>query len=175
MPLFTRINLLCFILLVFGSKFVIADNSFSKKPWIGFSSGLTVSGQYYRKWGGDPRQQPFMYSISGAPALDIKGMTMPFNVLYSNQLFTVQQPFNMIGIAPRFKWGTFYLGSSAMKFSNYSLSGQRFTGVGADLQLGWIRLGGDITARDYLLDSDRMASQVILANVPCHVNKYFPA
>lgn len=119
-----------------------AGNDNSRKPWIGFSSGLTVSGQYYRNWGGDPRQQPFMYSISGAPALDIKGMTMPFNVLYSNQVFTVQQPFNQIGISPRFKWGTVYLGSSAMKLSNYSLSGQRFTGVGADLQLGWFRVGG---------------------------------
>jgi hypothetical protein len=135
----------CFFILLCAlalSNAAHADNGNGSKPWFGFSSGLTVSGQYYRNWGGDPRQQPFMYSISGAPALDIKGMTMPFNVLYSNQVFTVQQPFNQFGISPRFKWGTNYLGSSSMKLSNYSLSGQRFTGAGADLQLGWIRVGG---------------------------------
>jgi hypothetical protein len=129
------------VLLFIQNLYCFAGDN-GRKPWISLSSGLTVSGQYYRNWGGDPRQQPFMYSISGSPALDIKGMTMPFNVLYSNQIFTYQQPFNQIGFSPRFKWGTIYLGSTTMRLSNYSLAGQRFTGVGADLQLGWFRIGG---------------------------------
>lgn len=132
----------CFYVILFIQNLYCFAGDNGRKPWISLSSGLTVSGQYYRNWGGDPRQQPFMYSISGSPALDIKGMTMPFNVLYSNQIFTYQQPFNQIGFTPRFKWGTIYLGSTTMRLSNYSLAGQRFTGVGADLQLGWFRIGG---------------------------------
>lgn len=114
----------------------------AQKKWIGISSGITLSAQFYRTNSNNPRQQPFMYSISGAPALDIKGVTMPFNVIYSNQVFTYQQPFNQFGIAPTFKFGTIYLGNSSVRFSNYTLAGQRFGGVGADLQIKWLRLGG---------------------------------
>lgn len=106
------------------------------------SSALTVSAQYYHNWGGIPRQQPFMYSISGAPTLDVKGMSMPFSVIYSNQVFSYQQPFNQLGLAPRFKFGSIYLGTSSVRFSNYTLAGQRFTGIGADLQLKKFRIGG---------------------------------
>jgi hypothetical protein len=112
------------------------------KRVFGLSSGLSVTGQFYRVRGGLARQQPFMYSISGAPALDIKGVTMPFSVIYSNQVFTYQQPFNQLGIAPRFKYGTIYLGNSSVRFSNYTMAGQRFGGVGADLQFKWLRVGG---------------------------------
>jgi hypothetical protein len=135
-----------FLLAVLGMPWVAGSTTDSLghrgKKWLSLSSGITVSAQYYQNWGAQPRQQPFMYSISGAPALDIKGVTMPFQVLYSNQVFSYQQPFNQFGIAPRFKLGTVYLGTSSVRFSNYTLAGQRFTGAGADLQLGWLRLGG---------------------------------
>ena len=62
-------------------------------------------------------------------------------LLYSNQVLSFQQPFNRFGISPRFDWGTIYLGSSSMRFSNYTLAGQRFDGAGADLQLGILRIG----------------------------------
>ena len=130
------------LLLATMSLRAISDTTNSKKRWIGLSSALTVSAQYYHNWGGAPRQQPFMYSISGAPTLDVKGMSMPFSVIYSNQVFNYQQPFNQLGLAPRFKFGSIYLGTSSVKFSNYTLAGQRFTGIGADLQLKWFRLGG---------------------------------
>lgn len=113
-----------------------------KKKWLGLSSGITLSAQFYRTNVNNPRQQPFMYSISGAPALDIKGVSMPFNVIYSNQVFTYQQPFNQFGISPTFKYGTLYLGNSSVRFSNYTLAGQRFGGVGGDLQFKWLRIGG---------------------------------
>ncbi|MCB0820375.1 MAG: hypothetical protein KDC13_07110, partial [Bacteroidetes bacterium] len=112
------------------------------KKWLSLSAGLTMSAQFYQNWGGTPRQQPFMYSLSGAPALDIKGVTMPFSVIYSNQVFSYQQPFNQFGLAPRFKFGTVYLGTASIRQSNYTLAGQRFTGVGAELQFKWLRLGG---------------------------------
>lgn len=113
-----------------------------KKKWLSLSAGLTLSAQFYQNWGGDPRQQPFMYSVSGAPALDIKGVTMPFSVIYSNQVFAYQQPFNQFGIAPRFKYGSVYLGTTSIRQSNYTLAGQRFTGIGTELQFKWLRLGG---------------------------------
>lgn len=119
-----------------------SETDTNKMKWIGLSSGVTLSAQFYRTSTNNPRQQPFMYSISGAPALDIKGVTMPFNVIYSNQVFTYQQPFNQLGIAPRFKYGSFYLGNSSMRFSNYTMAGQRFGGVGADIHYKWIRFGG---------------------------------
>lgn len=113
-----------------------------KKKWLGMSSGITLSAQFYRTNVNNPRQQPFMYSIAGSPALDIKGVSMPFNVIYSNQVFTYQQPFNQFGISPTFKYGTLYLGNSSVRFSNYTLAGQRFGGVGGDLQFKWLRIGG---------------------------------
>jgi hypothetical protein len=117
------------------------SSNVAKKKWLSLSAGLTLSAQFYKNWGGDPRQQPFMYSVSGAPALDIKGVTMPFSVIYSNQVFSYQQPFNQFGLAPRFKYGTVYLGTTSIRQSNYTLAGQRFTGVGTELQFKWLRLG----------------------------------
>jgi len=123
-------------------QYTTSETGTKNKKWIGLSSGVTLSAQFYRTSTNNPRQQPFMYSVSGAPALDIKGVTMPFNVIYSNQVFTYQQPFNQFGIAPRFKYGSFYLGNSSMRFSNYTMAGQRFGGVGADIHYKWIRFGG---------------------------------
>jgi hypothetical protein len=140
-----RICLLFFFLFYSFSAACAAEqdsSSINRKKWFGMSAGLTLSGQFYHNWGGTPRQQPFMYSISGAPALDIKGVTMPFSVIYSNQVFSYQQPFNQFGIAPRFKFGSVFLGTSSLRMSNYTLAGQRFTGVGAELQFKWLRLGG---------------------------------
>lgn len=137
---------LLIILLFMESALVYAGEGDStitqSKKWFSLSAGLTLSAQFYQNWGGTPRQQPFMYSISGAPALDIKGVTMPFSVIYSNQVFAYQQPFNQFGIAPRFKYGTIYLGTSSIRQSNYTLAGQRFTGAGAELQFKWFRIGG---------------------------------
>ncbi len=33
--------------------------------------------------------------------------------------------------------------------------------------MGWLRLGGDVTASDYLLDSDRMAREVCACVCVC--------
>ena len=138
-----RLHIIAVLVFFSHALFAVSDSSgVGKKRFISLSSGITVSAQYYRNWGADPRQQPFMYSISGAPALDIGGVSMPFSVIYSNQAFSFQQPFNQFGLAPRFKWGTVFLGTSSVRFSNYTLAGQRFMGAGADLQLGKFRLGG---------------------------------
>ena len=130
-----------FLLLLIPFTVLATETDSSRSKWIGFSSGITLSAQFYRTNNVNPRQQPFMYSISGAPALDIKGVTMPFSVMYSNQVFAFQQPFNLFGIAPKFKFGTVYLGTSSLRFSQYSLAGQRILGAGADLQFKWLRLG----------------------------------
>ncbi len=117
------------------------STSAPNNKWLSLSAGLTLSAQFYKTNNINPRQQPFMYSISGAPALDLKGVSMPFSVMYSNQVFAFQQPFNLFGIAPKFKFGTVYLGTSSLRFSQYSLAGQRILGAGADLQFKWLRLG----------------------------------
>lgn len=146
----SRILLLSWILLngYFGRAFeqksaeIQVDTTRKDKKWIGFSSGISLTAQFYRTSSKNPRQVPFMYSISGAPSLDIKGLSLPFSVIYSNQVFSYQQPFNQFGIAPRFKFGTVYLGTGSMRLSNYTLAGQRFSGLGADLSFAWFRIAG---------------------------------
>ena len=134
---------LCFLLLS-RSEIILAqeaDSAAANDKKLHFGSGITMSAQFYHMDGATARQQPFMYAISGTPSLSYGNVAVPFTLLYSNQVLSFQQPFNRFGISPRFDWGTIYLGSSSMRFSNYTLAGQRFDGAGADLQLGILRIG----------------------------------
>ena len=116
------------------------ENIGSKKG-LQLNGGLNFQTRFYSVSGIDPRQQPFYWSVSGSPTLNIYGVQIPFYLLLSNQERRFQQPFNQIGIAPYYKWAKFYLGYNNVRFSPYTLAGRRFLGVGTELNPGLLRLG----------------------------------
>src|SRR5690606_3239673 len=111
-----------------------------EKP-VRFSSGISLQTSFYSVNEIPYRRQPFNWSISGTPVLEVYGLSLPFSFYFSNQQLTFQQPFNQFGISPRYKWITTHLGYSSVRFSDYTMAGRRFLGAGVELNPGKLRFG----------------------------------
>jgi len=80
--------------------------------------------------------QKFSYFLNGTVNFNVLGLiSVPLSINYSNRKFNYSQPFsfNQFSIAPKYKWATAYLGTSALTFSPYTLNGHQFRGVGFEL------------------------------------------
>lgn len=111
-----------------------------EKP-VRLSSGISLQTSFYSVNEIPYRRQPFNWSISGTPVLEVYGLSLPFSFYFSNQQLTFQQPFNQFGISPRYKWITTHLGYSSVRFSDYTMAGRRFLGAGVELNPGKLRFG----------------------------------
>jgi hypothetical protein len=70
------------------------------------------------------------------------GWTLPLCLLWSSQNNRYRQPYNQIGISPRYKnWLTLHAGYRNVMFSPLTLAGHTFLGAGAELNLGLVRVG----------------------------------
>ncbi|MDR0196403.1 MAG: hypothetical protein LBI73_14885 [Myroides sp.] len=82
-------------------------------------------------------QDPFTYTLSGNIGASYKMFSMPISYTITNlgSQFGYQMPydFNRFSFAPKYKWLQAYLGDASMSFSNYTLNGHPFRGVGAEL------------------------------------------
>lgn len=112
----------------------------AKTPWVEFGSSIRLSATAYSIRGQDYRQEPFSYFLHGTPRLTIKGFDIPVSFILSNQQRSIQQPFNRIGIAPKYKWMKAYLGYNTMALSKYTFSNRQFLGAGIELNPGKLRL-----------------------------------
>jgi hypothetical protein len=100
-----------------------------KKP-VTLSGNLSFSMESYSVNGIPPRRQPFTWTLSGAPTLNVLGVTMPFQLLVGNFENRFYQPFNQYGISPRYKWLTVHAGYRNINFQPYTLAGFRMLGGG---------------------------------------------
>ncbi len=112
----------------------------AKTPWVEFGSSIRLSATVYSIRGQDYRQEPFSYFLHGTPRLTIKGFDIPVSFILSNQQRSIQQPFNRIGIAPKYRWIKAYLGYNTMALSKYTFSNRQFLGAGVELNPGKLRL-----------------------------------
>lgn len=111
-----------------------------KNP-VRLTSGIGLQTSFYSVSNIPYRRQPFNWSISGTPVLQLYGMNLPFSFYFSNQQLKYQQPFNQFGISPTYKWAKAHLGYSSVRFSDHTLAGRRFLGAGLELNPGKLRLG----------------------------------
>ncbi|SEW37927.1 hypothetical protein SAMN05428988_4750 [Chitinophaga sp. YR573] len=109
---------------------------------LGVKKGVTMSGSVnasttlYKANGIDNRRDPLAWYLNGNININLFGYSMPFSFSYSNQGKNYSQPFNQFRFAPSYKWARAYLGSTSMTFSNYTLAGHMFNGVGVELTPG---------------------------------------
>lgn len=132
------------VVLLFGF-FVISLNVFSQH--IDFEA--VMNDQKFRVNGGinanamffnsntDQNRDPFTYMLTGTVNLSYMTFSMPFSYTLTNQgsLFDYNVPFdfNRFSLSPKYKWVQTYIGDNAMTFSDYTLNGHPFRGLGIDL------------------------------------------
>ena len=101
---------------------------------------LSLSLQFYDVNGISSRRPPFTWYLTGAPVVKIWGMSLPISLTLSEQQRSFSQPFNQWGASPYFKKIKVHLGYRNVRFSDFSLGGATFLGVGVE-STGMIRLG----------------------------------
>lgn len=126
-----------FLCLICGSNVGIltAQNleSIGKEDPVKINGGVSLNQIFYTASGIDSRRDPYSYFATGNLNVSLYGWSIPLSFSLSNQNVTFQQPFNQFTLHPTYKWATLHLGFTSMSFSQYTLSGHLFRGVGADL------------------------------------------
>lgn len=126
-----------FVLAYEGKAQNIETLSFPSKP--GLSGGVHLGSQFYAANGITNRRSPFSYNISGNLRLKWGLVNVPLSFSFRDQNLSYNARFNKFGISPYYKWAKLHLGHRSMRFSNYSLNGKNFFGVGTELTPGKLR------------------------------------
>lgn len=103
------------------------------KDNIKLSGGFGGMGTAYVAQGIDQQRDPFFWQFNASLNLQIGSVSIPFSAVVNQQERSFTQPFNQYGLSPRYKWITAHIGYRSLKFSDFSLSGNQFLGVGVEL------------------------------------------
>ncbi|MDF7818565.1 hypothetical protein P1X15_13200 [Runella sp. MFBS21] len=141
MKLYSTCCLISILLLCIG-RTLQAQNleKIKKQKPFEVHGSLSLSLQFYDVNGISSRRPPFTWYITGAPVVKIWGMSLPISLTLSEQQRTFSQPFNQWGASPYFKKIKFHLGYRNVRFSDFTLGGATFLGVGVE-SIGTIRFG----------------------------------
>lgn len=111
---------------------------FGKGKPFKLNGGINTSFVY--NYSSDPSngREPFTSIIGGNLNFSAGGYNVPINFAYSNAKVTTALPilFNKFSLNPTYKWVTLHLGTSSSVFSQYTLNGHQFDGIGLDLNPG---------------------------------------
>ena len=105
------------------------------KP-ITVTGGINMSGTGYSQFGGNSRRDPFSYQLGANMNFSLFGIVnAPFSATLTSENKTFNRPsYRQIGFSPSYKWITVHAGWRNMDFSQYTLSGTTFCGIGVELQ-----------------------------------------
>lgn len=100
------------------------------------NGGINANAIIYSSNAGQGRD-PFTYMLSGSLNFGILGFNMPLSYTITNQgnALSYKPPidFNRFSLAPKYKWIKAYIGDNAMSFSEYTVNGHPFRGLGVEL------------------------------------------
>ena len=118
--------------------------AFKEKPFK-ISGGLSSNLNYNFNNGGiEQRALPFRFQTSANINLTLfNKINIPLNANFSNGgfLYDYKLPaYSFVGLKPSSKWGKLHLGNSSMNFSQYTLAGHSFYGIGTELTPGKINV-----------------------------------
>jgi len=99
---------------------------------IGVSGSFGAVGTFYNVNGIEARRDPFFWQTNASLNISAKGVSIPFSATFSQQQRSFTQPFNQFGLSPAFKSFKTHLGFRSMRFSEFSLNGNQFLGVGVE-------------------------------------------
>jgi len=113
-----------------------------KKDMITIGGSMNLNSIFYNAQGFTARRDPLTWYFNGALNVTILDVSLPFTYSYSNQQGTYTQPFNMQSCSPKYKWVQAHIGTTALTYSRYTLSGHMFTGAGLELTPEGFYIGG---------------------------------
>lgn len=131
------------ILILAGSvDFLIAqDLGQSEKSDLSFRGGIRLYSQIHQSNNtSNFRTNPFSYGVSANLAMSIGKFNLPFSFVYRDNSINISRPFFYLGASPKLGLVQFHLGNRSLNFSQYTLGGTSFFGVGAELKQGKLRL-----------------------------------
>ncbi|REE00537.1 hypothetical protein C7460_105163 [Marinoscillum furvescens DSM 4134] len=108
-----------------------------KDNLLSYSGGITVTNTYYHAKGTPMHRDPFFWQVNAnlnLSVLDIIQAPFSFTISQQNRSFSQPQPFNRFGISPSYKGVTLHLGHRTLNFSDYTLAGNLFFGVGVEYE-----------------------------------------
>lgn len=99
------------------------------------SGSLNGSAIGYTASGIESRRDPLYWMLSGNLTLSYWQISAPFSFTLSqqDQTFRYPQPFNQFGISPTYKYVTLHAGYRSMNFSEFTLAGTIFMGLGVEV------------------------------------------
>lgn len=104
---------------------------------IKISGGANLNTGFYTSFGAPNRRPPFTYALQANLGIKLLGVIdAPFSANFSQQQTGFTQPFNQVGISPKYKWVTAHIGYRNMTFSDFTLAGHTFLGGGLELTPG---------------------------------------
>ena len=98
-----------------------------------YSGSIQAEIGGYAAAGIPDRRNNFLWSLSGNPTFSLYGINIPFSFIISDQQKNFRQPFDQFGLSPYWKWITVHGGFRNLTYSNYTLAGHTFLGIGIDL------------------------------------------
>lgn len=100
------------------------------------NGGVNANAMFYSS-NMDQNREPFTYMLTGNLNFGFMTFNMPLSYTITNQgnAFNYKVPFefNRFSLTPKYKWVKAYIGDNAMSFSEYTLNGHPFRGLGVDL------------------------------------------
>lgn len=109
------------------------EQSLKAKPF-DFHGGISTNESWYAVSGREQRADPLFWNVNANIDFRIYGIDVPFTASFSKQNSQYTHPFNVYGISPTYKGVTVHLGYRSMQFSQYTLSGLTFFGVGVEVK-----------------------------------------
>lgn len=131
----------CLVLtLLFGLSFSLNAQDLEEigdQKLFNYSGGISFTNTFYHAEGMKSQRDPYFWQLNANMNLSFLGIiNAPFSFTLSqqNKNFSQPQPFNRFGISPTYKGITLHLGHRTLNFSDYTLAGNLFFGVGLEYQ-----------------------------------------
>ncbi|GAA5042358.1 hypothetical protein GCM10011506_44240 [Marivirga lumbricoides] len=119
----------------FGQENLTEKAKEKVKEGFKISGFLSANAVGYHVSGIPNRREPFYWIFSGNLNISFLEWSIPITATVSQQEsdFDAQLPFNQFGVSPRYKSVTLHLGYRSLNFSEFTLAGNMFLGVGVEV------------------------------------------
>ncbi len=187
-----KINFYCILIFLFiiQANYTLAQDS-TYTPTLNFNEaskksrldkikekGFTISGSIGTQLGayyanGIPnRQKTFTYQLHGEINFKYKDIIeLPFSFVVGESERKFNQPFNQIGVSPKYKWLTGHAGFRNISWSQYSMAGKNMLCVGVEANPKIFRSGilfGRINRGTSVGDTSKLDSLSISTYAPTY-------